>query len=38
MKIMTKQPGMNFVSEETDFDLTYGHRYPVTTAYLTLFF
>jgi hypothetical protein len=38
MKIMTKQPGMNFKPEETDLDLTYGHRYPVTTAYLTLLF
>ena len=29
MKIMTKQPGMNFAPEETELDLTYGHRYSV---------
>ena len=29
MKIMTKKPGMNFTPEETELDLTYGHRYSV---------
>jgi glucose-6-phosphate 1-dehydrogenase len=29
IKIMTKKPGMNFEPEETELDLTYGHRYSV---------
>jgi glucose-6-phosphate 1-dehydrogenase len=32
MKISTKKPGMNFIPEQTELDLTYNKRYEVTSA------
>ena len=29
IKMMTKTPGISFQMEETELDLTYGHRYKV---------
>lgn len=31
IKMMTKSPGITFDMEETELDLTYGHRYKVSS-------
>lgn len=38
MKISTKKPGMNFLPDQTELDLTYNKRYEVNSIDLLFYF